>query len=115
MGSFLNAGYVYLAIAIVGEVAATAALYATEEFTKPLPSLIVVIGYAAALFFLSLTLRSVPMGIAYGIWAGVGTALIALSGYLLYKQSLDTPAILGLCLIAAGVAIINGSSSAVVH
>lgn len=113
MGTGLTAGYLYLAIAIVGEVAATAALKATEEFTKPIPSLIVVVGYAAALFFLSLTLRSVPVGIAYAIWAGAGTALIVLSGYILYGQTLDTPALFGICLIVAGVAMVNGTSSSV--
>jgi small multidrug resistance pump len=115
MGTVLNAGYLYLAIAIIGEVSATAALKATEEFTKPVPSLIVVVCYAAALFFLSLTLRSVPIGIAYGIWAGAGTALIALSGYVLYGQVLDSPALFGLCLIVAGVAIVNGSACTVAH
>lgn len=113
MGSLLSTGYLYLVIAILGEVSATAALKASEEFSKPWPSLVVVVGYAIALFFLSLTLRSVPVGIAYGIWAGAGTALIAISGYLLYGQSLDTPGLAGLCLIVAGVAIINGSSSSV--
>lgn len=109
------AGYGYLAIAIVGEVCATAALKAAAEFTNPVPSAIVVVGYATALFFLSLTLRSVPVGIAYAIWAGAGTALIALSGYILYGQALDVPAVLGMCLIVLGVAIINGSSSTVSH
>ena len=109
----MSDGYLYLAIAIVGEVSATAALKATNEFSKPIPSLIVIVGYATALFFLSLTLRSVPIGIAYGIWAGAGTALIALSGYLLYGQSLDTPALIGLCLIVIGVSIVNASSTSV--
>lgn len=108
-------GYIYLAIGIVGEVCATSALKAAEEFTKPLPSLIVIVGYATALFFLSLTLRSVPVGIAYAIWAGTGTGLIALSGYLLYGQSLDLAAVAGMCLIVAGVAIVNSSTSAILH
>ena len=111
----MSDGYLYLAIAIVGEVSATAALKATNEFSKPIPSLIVIVGYATALFFLSLTLRSVPIGIAYGIWAGAGTALIALSGYLFYGQSIDTPALIGLCLIVIGVIIVNASSTSVAH
>lgn len=106
-------GYLYLAIAILGEVFATAALKAAEEFTKPIPSLVVVVGYATALFFLSLTLRSIPVGIAYAIWAGAGTGLIALSGYILYGQALDAPAVLGICLIVAGVMIVNASSTTI--
>jgi small multidrug resistance pump len=106
-------GYLYLALGIVGEVIATAGLRATEEFTKPLPSLIVLAGYATGLFFLSLTLRTIPVGIAYSIWGGVGTALIALSGLVLYGQKLDAPAILGMCLIVAGVAMVNMSSATV--
>ena len=105
--------YLYLAIGIIGEVCATAALKATEEFTKPIPSLICVIGYATGLFFLSLTLRSIPVGIAYAIWAGAGTFLIALSGYILYGQALDAAAIFGMCLIVAGVAIVNSSTAQV--
>ena len=108
-------GYVYLAIAIVGEVCATAALKATDEFTRPVPSLIVVVGYATALFFLSLTLRSVPVGVAYAIWAGAGTALIALSGYILYGQALDAAAVFGMCLIVAGVAVVNASATVLSH
>ena len=106
-------GYLYLAIGIIGEVCATAALKATEEFTKPLPSLICLLGYATGLFFLSLTLRTIPVGIAYSIWGGVGTGLIALSGFILYGQRLDAPAIIGMCLIVAGVAALNFSSSTV--
>jgi small multidrug resistance pump len=106
-------GYLYLALGIIGEVIATAGLKATEEFTKPIPSLIVMAGYATGLFFLSLTLRTIPVGIAYSIWAGAGTALIALSGYFIYGQRLDAPAIFGMCLIVAGVAIVNVSTSSV--
>lgn len=104
-------GYFYLVIAIVGEVAATAALKAAGELTNPVPAVIVIVGYAAALLFLSLTLRTVPVGVAYAIWAGAGTALIALSAYLVYGQKLDGLAILGIGLIVLGVALVNGSSS----
>ncbi len=106
-------GYLYLAIGIIGEVCATTALKATEEFTKPLPSLICLAGYATGLFFLSLTLRTVPVGIAYSIWGGVGTGLIALLGFTLYGQRLDAPALIGMCLIVAGVVTLNFSSSTV--
>jgi small multidrug resistance pump len=113
MAAATSWGYLYLAIGIFGEVCATAALKATEEFTKPLPSLICLAGYATGLFFLALTLRTIPVGIAYSIWAGAGTALIALSGYILYGQRLDITAIIGMTLIVAGVATLNFSSSSV--
>jgi small multidrug resistance pump len=108
-------GYFYLAIGIIGEVCATTALKATEEFTKPLPSLICLAGYAIGLFFLSLTLRTIPVGIAYSIWGGVGTGLIAFLGFMIYGQRLDAPAIIGMCLIVAGVAVLSFSSSSVTH
>lgn len=104
-------GYLYLALAIAGEVSATTALKLSEEFTRPLPTAVVVAGYAAALFYLSLTLRTIPVAVAYAIWAGAGTALIALFGYLVHRQTLDSRAIAGMMLIVAGVALVNGSSS----
>lgn len=102
-------GYVYLAIAIIGETAATTALKSSEELTRPGPTVVVVIGYAIALYFLSLTLRSVPVGIAYAIWAGAGTALIALLAYIVHHQTLDMRALAGMALIVAGVALVNTS------
>ncbi len=107
--------YLYLLIAIISEVAATSALKASEQFTKPVPSLIVIIGYASAFYFLSLTLKTIPVGIAYAIWSGIGTILIAVIGVLLYKQQLDSPAIIGLALIIVGVIIINLFSKSVQH
>lgn len=107
--------YLYLAIAIVSEVIGTAALKASNEFTNLVPSLIVVAGYASAFYFLTLTLRTIPVGIAYAIWAGVGIVLICLVSWILYKQSLDLPAIVGVALIAAGVVLINGFSDSLHH
>ncbi len=107
--------YLYLAIAIVSEVVGTAALKASEEFTRLVPSLIVVAGYASAFYFLTLTLRTIPVGIAYAIWAGAGIVLICLVSWILYKQTLDTPAIIGVGLIAAGVILINGFSGSIQH
>jgi small multidrug resistance pump len=107
--------YLYLAIAIVSEVIGTAALKASNEFTNLVPSLIVVAGYASAFYFLTLTLRTIPVGIAYAIWAGAGIVLICLVSWILYKQSLDAPAILGIALIAAGVVLINGFSDSIHH
>lgn len=102
-------GYGYLAIAILGETAATTALKSSEELTRPGPTLVVVAGYAIALYFLAMTLRSVPVGIAYAIWAGAGTALIALLAFVVHHQTLDLRAIAGMVLIAAGVAVVNSS------
>jgi small multidrug resistance pump len=107
--------YVYLAIAIVAEVIGTSALKASEEFTRLVPSIIVVAGYAVAFFFLSLTLRTIPVGIAYAIWAGAGIALIVAVSAVLFRQVPDLPAIIGLTLIVAGVVIVNTLSHTTVH
>jgi len=108
-------GYVYLAIAILAEVAGTSALKSAAGFTRLLPSLIVVAGYGTAFFFLSLVLRTIPIGVAYAIWSGVGVALIALIGWLLYRQNLDAGAIAGIALIVAGVVVIQVFSRSAAH
>ena len=102
----MNAWF-YLGVAIVSEVAATSALKASDGFTRLWPSLLVVAGYAAAFYFLSLTLKSIPVAVAYAVWSGVGIALIALIGWLFFKQALDAPTLLGLALIVAGVLVLN--------
>lgn len=105
----------HLAIAIISEVIATSALNATQGFTRWLPSLIVVAGYAAAFYFLSLTLRAIPLGIAYAVWSGAGVALIALIGWAVYRQPLDLPALIGIGLIVAGVVVLNLFSKTLTH
>ncbi|QFU15689.1 DMT family transporter [Microvirga thermotolerans] len=107
--------YVYLLVAILGEVVATSALKASEGFTRLWPSVIVAVGYATAFFCLSLTLRTMPVGIVYALWSGIGIVLIALAGWFLYRQALDVPAILGMGLILAGVVVINLFSKTVGH
>ena len=107
--------YVYLAIAIIAEVAATSALKASEEFTRLVPSLIVVAGYGIAFYLLTLVLRSIPVGITYAVWAGVGIVLVAIVGAVLYKQIPDTAAIIGIGLIVAGVVVINVFSKTISH
>ena len=97
----------YLAVAIVAEVIATSALKASEGFSRLMPSLVVVGGYGIAFFCLSLTLRTIPVGIVYAIWSGVGIVLIALAGYFVFGQVLDAPALIGMGLIVAGVLVIN--------
>lgn len=107
--------WIFLSIAIVSEVAATSALKGCEGFTRLWPSVIVLVGYGAALFFLSLTLKTIPVGVVYAIWSGVGIALIALVAWVFFGQSLDVPAIVGLLLIVAGVVVLNVFSTTVPH
>lgn len=99
--------YLYLSLAIAFEVAATTALQASDGFTRLWPTIATVIGYAIAFYCLSLTLRTMPVGIAYAIWSAVGIVLIATIGWLFYRQTLDTPAIIGIAFIIAGVLIVN--------
>ena len=98
-------------MAVLGEVVATSALKASAQFTRPIPALVVLVGYATAFYCLSLSLNQLPLGIAYAIWAGVGTALIALLGCVLFRQALNPGAVIGILLIVAGVGIINLSAS----
>lgn len=105
----------YLAIAIVSEVIGTSALKASDSFTKPLPLVIVALGYGVAFYFLSLTLRTIPVGVAYAVWSGVGIVLITLVGVLWFRQPLDLPGGIGLGLIVAGVLTVNLFSKSVAH
>ncbi|MEI8355581.1 MAG: SMR family transporter [Deltaproteobacteria bacterium] len=102
--------WLFLIVAIMSEVAGTSALKSAEGFTRFWPSTIVVLGYASAFYFLSLTLKSIPVGIAYAIWSGVGTALIALVAWIFMDQKLDLPAVVGIMLIVSGVLVINAFS-----
>jgi small multidrug resistance pump len=104
-----------LVIAIVAEVIGTSFLKAAAGFTKPLPSLVVVAAYGAAFYFLSLTLATIPVGIAYAVWSGVGVTLIAAIGWLFLGQKLDAAAIAGMGLIVAGVVVLNLFSKAAAH
>lgn len=99
--------YIFLAIAITFEIIATAVLVKTEQFTRIIPSTLVVLFYGASFYFLSLSLKYIPVGIAYALWSGVGIVCIALIGFLFYKQRLDLPAVAGIILIIAGVLVIN--------
>ena len=105
--------FLYLIVAIVLEVIGTSALQASEQFTEPKPLILTVISYAASFYFLSLVLRSMPVGIAYAIWSGLGVVLITLVGLVWFGQKLDTPAVIGLGLIIAGVGTINLFSSTI--
>lgn len=105
----------YLAIAIISEVIATTSLQASEQFTKFIPSVIVILGYGIAFYCLSLTLKTIPIGIVYAIWSGVGLVLITLIGKIVYQQSLDFAGQIGIGLILVGVLVINLFSQSSVH
>lgn len=107
--------WLYLVAAIVLEVVATSALKASDGFTRLLPSVVVVVGYSAAFYLLSLTLRSMPVGVVYAVWSGVGVVLITVVGWLVFEQELDLPAFIGIALISAGVVVLNFFSKSVMH
>ncbi|MEQ8367618.1 MAG: multidrug efflux SMR transporter [Roseicyclus sp.] len=105
--------WLYLAVAITGEVIGTTALKATEGFTRTGPIAITILGYGIAFFFLGLVLRTVPVGVAYAIWSGAGVALITIIGWAVFGQKLDLAAMVGIGLIVAGVVVLNTLSSSV--
>ena len=120
------AGYVFLnkenmnhwlalTIAIVAEVIGTTALKASNEFTRLWPSLIVVVGYGTAFYFMAVSMRVLPVGIMYAIWSGMGIVLVSIIGWVIYRQVLDVPAKIGMGLIIAGAIVINVFSKSVVH
>lgn len=107
--------YFFLAAAIVCEVCATSALKATNGFSRLGPSTIVLVGYASAFYSLSFAIRSIPLGVAYAVWSGVGTALLAIVGVVFYKQVMDAAAIAGISFILLGVVVLNVFSRASGH
>ena len=107
--------YVYLSIAIVFEVIATTALKSSESFSRLVPSLIVVIGYAVAFFALSLTLKTIEVGVAYAIWAGLGIVLIAILGVVVHQETIDLAGAMGMALIISGVVVLNVFSNMSSH
>lgn len=107
--------WLFLFAAIIAEVIATSALKASDGFTRLWPTVTVAVGYGIAFYFLSLTLRTIPVGIAYAVWSGLGVVLITLVAWLVFDQKLDTPALLGMGLIVSGVIIMNVFSRVGVH
>jgi small multidrug resistance pump len=99
--------WIFLGVAILMEVIATSTLKATEGFTKLIPSVVVILGYALSFYVFSFALKTIPLGVAYAIWAGIGIVLVSLTGIIIYKQHLDLPALLGILMIIAGVLIIR--------
>ena len=104
--------WVYLGLAIVSEVIATASLKSTEGFTRLVPSIVVLVGYSAAFYFLSLTLDTIPIGVAYAVWSGVGVATITMVSFVVYDQKIDAAGLLGIGLIVAGVVVLRMFSEA---
>ncbi|APS34955.1 MULTISPECIES: multidrug efflux SMR transporter SsmE [Serratia] len=107
--------FMYLTMAIVAEVIATTMLKASEGFTRLWPSVLVVLGYGVAFWGLSMVVKSMPLGIVYAIWSGMGIVLVSVAAVFVYQQKLDWPAIVGMGLIIAGVLVINLLSKASVH
>lgn len=108
-------GALYLSIAIVGEVIATSFLRASAGFTQLLPSVVVIVGYCITFYCFSLALQTIPVGIGYAIWSGVGIMLVSIIAYFAYGQTLDAPALVGIGLILAGVLVINLFSQSSAH
>lgn len=107
--------YLYLAVAIIAEVIATSALKASDEFSKLVPSVIVVVGYGVAFYCLSMVLKTIPVGVAYAVWSGLGIVLISIVGLVMFGQKLDLAAIVGMLLIVSGVVVMNVFSKTVGH
>lgn len=107
--------YIFLILAIMTETIGTSALQASQQFSRLWPSVIVVVSYALSFYLLALALKTIPVGIAYAIWSGVGIVCIAFIGYVVFRQTLDTPAILGISLIIAGIIIMQVFSKTTGH
>jgi small multidrug resistance pump len=110
-----SSAYVLLAFAIVAEVVATSALRASDGFTRLIPSIVVVVGYGFSFYLLSLTLRSIPVGVVDAVWSGAGIVLITAVAAILFKQIPDWPAVLGMGLIVSGVVVLNVFSKVSAH
>jgi small multidrug resistance pump len=104
-----------LSLAIVAEVIATSTMKSTQEFTRFWPSVVVVLGYGAGFYFMAISMRVLPVGIMYAIWAGMGIVLVSIIGWIVYQQALDLAAMIGIALIIAGVIVINVFSKTVGH
>jgi small multidrug resistance pump len=102
----------WLALALSSEIVATVSLKLSDGFTRPIPAVVVVIGYALSFYALSLSLRTIPLGVVYAVWSGVGTAAVVVIGLFLFREALDAAKVVGIGLIIAGVVILNGVSSA---
>ena len=107
--------YIQLFLAVIAETIATSALQSSHQFTRLVPTIIVIVGYAVSFYLLAQTLKVLPVGIMYAVWSGLGIVLIAIIGFIAFGQRLDFPAILGMALILAGILIIHLYSSSATH
>lgn len=107
--------YLYLIVAVLAETVGTSALQASQQLTRPGPTVLTILSYGLAFYFLALTLKFMPVGIVYAIWSGLGIVFISIIGRVVFGQRLDTPAIAGLGLIVAGILVINLFSKTVTH
>ncbi|MCR9158572.1 MAG: SMR family transporter [Rhodobacteraceae bacterium] len=107
--------YFVLMLAVLAETIGTTALQASQQFSRPLPSAIVVVAYGAAFYLLAIALKTFPVGIAYAMWSGMGIVFIAIIGLVVFGQRLDWPAILGIAMIMAGILVINLFSNTATH
>ncbi|SDC87360.1 DMT family transporter [Ruegeria marina] len=107
--------YIYLVLAVAAETVGTTALQASHQFTRLVPSILVVVGYGLAFFLMAQALRVMPVGVVYAIWSGLGIVFIAAIGYFVFKQKLDLPALLGLAMIVGGIVVIHLFSSTSTH
>lgn len=107
--------YIYLIIAVLAETIGTTALQASNQFTRIGPTILVVIAYAIAFYFLGIALKYIPVGIAYALWSGLGIVFIALIGFAVFGQTLDLAAIVGLAMIIGGIVVIQLFSNSSTH
>ncbi len=105
--------YLFLALAIISEVIGSSFLNASQQFTKPIPSIVTAVSYGLCFYFLSIALKSIPLGAAYAIWGGLGIVLTAIISVVVFKHSIDLPAIIGITLIVAGVVVLNVFSNSI--
>lgn len=107
--------YVFLVLAIIAEVCGTTFLQKSEQFTRPVPSILTAFSYLVTFYFLSQSLKTIPLGIAYGIWGSFGIVLTAIIGFLVFKQKMDLPAMIGIGMMVGGVIVIQVFSKTVSH
>ncbi len=111
----MPAHFLYLILAVLAETVGTTALQASQQFTKPVPSVMVIVAYATAFYLLSLTLSVMPVGLVYAIWSGLGIVFIAAIGYAVFGQKLDAPALAGIAMILGGILVIHLFSNSTSH
>lgn len=111
----MNPGHVFILLAVVAETIATAALQMSEQFSRVIPTAVSLLGFAVALYLMSLTLKYIPLGVTYAVWSGLGIVLVSVVGFLLFNQKIDLAGLLGIALILIGILVIHLFSKTAVH